>query len=519
MLSQSEASKSTTSTTRPAGLRLNAISPIWALTALIGLYSAALIAGGAFKFALWGQGFDMVDFSLPVWSTTQGRFLGISRFNFTDTFLGLDVALGFLPAIPFYALIPSFYVLIVVQTLLLASGAIPVYLIARDRFASPWAGVAWAATYLLYPTTQFVTMTAPFQPRIPGLLCILWGFWFFQRRSYWPWLALTLIGMLSRTDAALIAIAFGMYAALERRGWRWAVPPILFGALYFYAAITYISPAFYSESFQPQRVEVEFDLSRDYNDIWPCGMSPQACYYLHLGGSLGEIAKNILTHPLEVAGLLFEPAKVEYLLLLSGTLLFLPLLAPKELLLAAPPLAVNLLSTRPYQYVITEQYQILVIPGLIIAGICGGARLWQWLKNRWTAAAQCPTVIGSRLLLAQIAIVALLNIPLKNPVVSTFRNHEDPARVALMEEMRAMIPPDAAVSATSFLGPHLMPRQKLYYIPPGPMHHQIDEADYAFIDERAAVLQGTDLVANLRADPAWEVVAEIDDLVLLKHNR
>nr|MCU0493507.1 DUF2079 domain-containing protein [Chloroflexaceae bacterium] len=281
-------------------LRLSAIRPRWALAALLLVYSLVLIAGGAFKYAYWGHSFDMVDFELPIWNTLQGRFLGVSRYNFTDTFLGLDVALGFLPALPFYALIPSAYTLIVLQTLLLASGAIPVYLIARTRFGSEWAGVAWAATYLLYPTTQFMNMAAPFQPRIPGLVCFLWAFYFFQKERLWPFLTLIFLGMLTRTDAALVTIAFGLYGLLCRRDWRWVALPVLVAGVYFYLAISYITPLFYNDSFQPVRVSVPFDLSRDYNEVWPCGVSPQACYYLHLGSGIPEIVRNILTHPVQV---------------------------------------------------------------------------------------------------------------------------------------------------------------------------------------------------------------------------
>jgi hypothetical protein len=120
-----------------------------------------------------------------------------------------------------------------------------------------------------------------------------------------------------------------------------------------------------------------------------------------------------------------------------------------------------------------------------------------------------------------VGLVALLNVPLKNPVVSAIRYPERPERVALMERMKALIPPDAVVAATSFQAPHLLPRAEIYYIPGGPMHHQVDEAEYAFIDTRAAGLRaeaarGNDIVAGLRADPTWEVVAEEDDLILLR---
>lgn len=483
------------------------LTPQRVLVALLLIASTALIAGGSFKYARWGQGFDMVDFSLPIWGSLHGKFLLVSRYNFTDTFMGLDVALGFIPALPFYALVPSAYTLVVLQVLMLVSAAIPVYLIAQERTGQRWAGVAFATAYLLYPTTQFMALAGPFQPRIPALVLFFWAFFFLIRGKLSAYLITLFLAMLARTDAALVVVAFGMVAALRRERWAFAVWPILIGLIYFYVALTYITPRFYAANFQPVQVAVPFDLSRDYNDMWPCGVSPQACYYLHLGGSLPEIAKNIITHPIEIFFFIFQPAKLQYLALMLGALLFLPLFAPREIVLVAPIFAINLLSDRVYQYVITEQYQILAIPGLVIAAIYGGAWLWERVGRR---------DMGMWWLLGLVLLVGALNIPLKNPVVSTFRNPESAARVAIMERMRATIPPDAIVAATSFLAPHLLPREELYYIPGGKMHHQVDEAEYAFIDTRASAIQGSDLVATLRSDPNWELLDEEDDLLLFR---
>jgi hypothetical protein len=63
-----------------------------------------------------------------------------------------------------------------------------------------------------------------------------------------------------------------------------------------------------------------------------------------------------------------------------------------------------------------------------------------------------------------------------------------------------------------------LPRQHLYYLPGGPMHVPVDQAEYAFIDTRAKVLAGTNLIERLRNDPQWRVIAEQDDLVLFKQD-
>lgn len=498
------------------------LTPTKILAGMILLYFVFLTAGMAFKWAMWGQGFDHVDYEQAIWNTIQGRPFQISRYNFTNSILGMDFMPGLLFAVPFYALWPSAYMLDILQSALLALGAVPVYLIARDRFGgNPKAGLAWAAAYLLYPTLQFVNMTPPWQPRTLAILCLLWAFRFFEQKRLLPFLAMLAIAITTRTDVSLVVIAFGLLAALYRRNWRWWAPAIVLGFGWFYLSTSILTPSFYNPGYKPTTGTVNLDPNQSQQAAaWP-GPSAQLGYYAHLGKDPVDIVKNIVTHPVATFKLMFTPAKLWYLFLMFATLLFLPLLAPDILLLTAPIFLINLLSLRVYQYTIKEQYQALIIPGIVIAGIVGSARLWQWYsRRRETRGLPALHTIPTAILLVPVLLIGALHVPLKNPVISAFRNHEDPARIALMESFKAMIPRDAKVATTSFLAPHMLPRQYLFYLPPGPMHPSVDVADYAFIDERADVLKDQpQLLQYLRTSPRWKLVREENQLVLFKQQR
>ena len=503
------------------------------LAGMVVLYFVVLIFGMVIKWEFWGQGYDQVDYQQAIWNTTQGRPFQTSHYNFSNSFLGLDFAPGLLFAVPFYALWPSAYTLMVLQSALLALGAVPVYLIARDRFAivSPAgnsggekAGLAWAAAYLLYPTLQFVNMSPPWQPRTLAILCLLWSFYFFERRRLLPFYLMLLIAVSTRTDTSLVVIAWGLLAALYRRGWRWWLPALALGFGWFYLSTEVITPSFYREGYQPTEGRVDFDPDAgQQSEAWP-GPNPQLGYYAHLGKDPVDIVKNIAMRPGDTIRLMFTQQKLWYLSLMFGTLLFLPLFAPDVLLLCAPIFLINLLSTRIYQYTIREQYQALIIPGIVLAGIVGSARLWMWLGSRVVSPAQADPPastmgrsVPTALLLGLMMVMGLLHLPLKNPVLSAIRYREDPERVALMEQLAEQIPPDARVAATSFLAPHLLPRQFLIYLPPGPMHPKVDEAEYAFIDARAQVLEAhPELLTHLHSDPGWRLIAQQDELLLFK---
>ncbi len=488
------------------------------LVGMIVLYALVLFGGLTFKYFHWGQGYDQIDYQQSIWNTTQGRFLEISHYRHTDHLWGMDFIPAILLIVPFYALLPSALTLNFFQASFMALGAWPVYMIARRRFGdAPLAGLGWAIIYLLYPSLWFVTMSAPWQPRTLAIPALLGAFYMLERRRWWPFMGLLLLALTARTDVSLVVCAFGLLALLWRLSWRWVLPPLLLGLAWFYISTSYIVPSFYRADYRPEAGAINLSSDADYT--WP-GKSPQLAYYSHLGDSAGEIVLTIITHPLEVARLMLTPPKLTYLALMLLPLALLPLLAPDVALLSAPILAMNLLSTRIYQFTIREQYQALVIPGLVLAAIVGGARLWAWWQQRVEAEGgqttfvrqHAPVLAMTGLIMYAIAI----NLLLKNPVVTTVLYREDPARIAMMEELRAMVPPDAPLATTSFLAPRMMPREHMYYLPNGPMFPPLERAEYLFIDTRAAAIRDSGFVEEVRTSAEWHILADRADLLLVQ---
>jgi uncharacterized membrane protein len=540
------------------------------LLAMLLLFVAALFGGLTIKLQQWGQGYDQIDYQQSIWNTTQGRFLETTHYRHTDSLWGMDFIPAILLIVPFYAIAPSALTLNFFQALCIGLGALPTYAIARDRFHSKAAGLGWAAIYLLYPSTWFVTMSAPWQPRTLAVPLLIGAFYFLQRatsplplshagamfgRCWWGFMLCLLAALTTRTDASLCVLAFGLLAAIWRMGWRWALPPIVVAVAWFVISTSILVPMFYRSDYVPHEIRGSADACADYSKNWP-GKSPQLAYYCHLGSSTSEIIVTILTQPLKVAQIVFIQPKMLYLLLMFLPLLFLPLLAPDALLPALPILAMNLLTNRPFQYTVREQYQTLVIPGLIIAAIVGSARLlgwWQQRQQRRIGQDSEQQRVGSRfsvlgarrsvrqfgssavrqfrssavpqfrsythLLVAMILFVALINISYKNPVLTTLLYREDPARVATMAQMAKLVPPDAALAVTSFLAPNMMPRREIFYFPNSPSFPPLERAEYLFIDTRAAALEteeGRRVMAEVRSSGAWQVLADKDELLLLK---
>lgn len=511
--------------------RLEALAPRL-LTLSIVLWVVVMFVASYYKYEMYGQGYDQVDYEQGIWNTVQGRVMEDSRFNFTGSVFGMDWMPMLLFFVPVYALVPSPHILFFLQVIGSALGAIPVYWLARDRLGSKLVGVAAGLAYLLYPTLMHTALN-PFQVRLFAVTLLLFGLYFFEKGNWQLFLAFALLAMLARTDVALVVLMFGLYGLLTRRKWQFVVLPALVGLGYFSLSTFVITPSFaYPGALTPPPPGTPIDMS-----CWPCGMSPQLAYYSHLGTSGPEIVKYILLHPVEVAQIAFTPAKLGYLLALLLPLALLPVLAPKPLVLSLPFVALNLLSLRGSQISLESHYSLLAIPGLIAATIYGAASLRRFFAKRRAGGELRPV----RLQVGALVFAAwalLMTIPYKNPAlrVAVGSSLESPAYVGAANELVAMVPKDAKVAVTSFLAPHLLPRRYIYNFPPGPYSPYnfgpriqpnygppYVDLDYILVEPGARSLKsedrqvgGQNALELLESLPDWRLEASREGILLFK---
>src|SRR5205085_809355 len=110
-------------------------------------------------FGTWS--FDLGIYDQGFWLAARGgrTFMTVRGLAFWGQHLNL-IAYAFAP---FYWLGAGPAFLFVAQATVLGFGAIPVYLIAKDRFRAPWMGLVFAVVYLLYAPIQWISW-ANFHP-------------------------------------------------------------------------------------------------------------------------------------------------------------------------------------------------------------------------------------------------------------------------------------------------------------------------------------------------------------------
>ncbi len=458
-------------------------------------YALLFAVAAIYKYHAFWMGFDLSVHEQLLWNTTHGRIAAVSMFGTTDSYFGIDIIIVELLLAPLYALLPRTETMLVLQTTIAATGAVPLYLLATERTGQPRYGLLMALLYFATLPVQYAILYE-FQIRTAGTVLFLWAFLSYERRRLGWFLLLGLLAIWTRSDGGLTLAAIGLYALLERRPWQWVVLPPLLGIGWLLLCVRVLIPAF-----------------RDQNDFL------YSLIYAWLGDSPGAMLATLLTRPGYVFGNIATPDKLLYLLDLFAPLLFLPLLRPSLLLIAAPTIALNLLSLDRIHWSIRYHYQAFAVPFLLIATLYA-----------FTAAQPAPTAprepprrpwlarSAPQVALALVVAALVAQVWLRSPLISLATRDRDPARIALAHEMLQLVPPDASLSITSTLGPHAARREQLYFFPGNVIYPPAiaTNGQYLLADTTEIPAPDQPRFAAVLQDPVWQVRAQRGDFILLE---
>jgi len=179
--------------------------------------------------------------------------------------------------------------------------------------------------------------------------------------------------------------------------------------------------------------------------------------YSNLGSTPGEIARVLFTRPdIVIANLVSPVEKIGLLLLLLGSFLFLPLLAPVVLLAGFAGLFYNMISGYEYQYAFRVQYAIPVLPFLFYASLYGFKRL-EAHADKWRSRFR---PIGKLVFGCIVAGILLLALAFILAYARPFLQHNDIAVYhALSQNVRPMIPRESRILTNNELQPHFLDYQ------------------------------------------------------------
>ena len=344
---------------------------------------------------------------------------------------------------PLYWIWDDVRVLLVVQAVLLAAAAIPIFWWGRQRLGIIPA-IAFEAAYLTF-WGVFSGVIFDFHHiafAVPAVSFGLYAVLTKRNRLFWAMLAL---GLLTRENIALTFAAIGVYIAVMQHRWRLGAAVIAVCAAWFAALIEIVMPAIAGAPY----------------GHWT---------YDALGTGPGSALLHVIRHPLSSLRLLVDnSAKLKLLGGLLGAWLFLPVLSPLALV-AVPTLFERLWSSNPALWSASFQYSLVIAPILAFAAVDGLARL----QNRFSLP-RWRERVGVGVSLAVLTSGLILSFAVVRPFdeVGTYISSR---QVSDIQSCLTVIPADAAVSASTALLPHLSHRYQIYLLT------MKRDADYVAID-------------------------------------
>lgn len=393
------------------------------------IWAVALAASALFfvlallrHLSFHSAGYDLGFFDQVLWNASHGH--GFRSTFIPYGFFGEHFEPVLLLFLPFYRLAPSPLWLLGAQALALGLAAVPLHAVARRLLGPSAAWIAVAAYLLQLGVARAVE--SDFHPETLAVPFVFLAFGFALQRR-WGWFVLcAIIPLLTKEDAALVAIGVGIIAILMTRTLIGLIPAVA-GLAYGSLVLFWVMPAL--------RHGAAGDL---------------VLRYAYLGSTPGQVALAALTRPwLWIGHLLTSPALPALLVLLIAVGL-LPVLRPATMVAALLPLLPAVLSSDAYQEGLRLQYAIPAVPLLMVAALLG----WQRL----------PALPSGAILLLGAGVTSLWLAPIL-PRLGT--DLPGLARVPAVDRILASIPAGEEVAASSGLVPQLSERPNIWEFPAG----------------------------------------------------
>jgi uncharacterized membrane protein len=328
------------------------------------------------------------------------------------------------------------------------------YLTARMKLRSGWSAVAFAAAYLLLPALEAANLFE-FHAVVMAPFFLLFAFYFVEKApgrqpvsGYVPAFIFALLAMSCKEDIPLVVVMMGLYFIMVSRKWNAGLPLIFLASLWFYVAIYVVFPAVRSGE-----------------------GSPFMRYYEDFGDNPFSIVFTLLTQPRLTAEILLTQDNLSYMVRLLFPFGFLPILGLPVLLIAAPSLGINLLSSFPLMHELeAKQYAVPIVPFVALAAVYGTLYLSHRVKKD-----RATIYLASGLVL--ICSVTYQYVRGFSPLSQAYESPQVTAHHKLADQFIQQIPPDAPLIAQDRLFPHVSQRERVYYV-----WTPATDADYILLD-------------------------------------
>ncbi len=385
--------------------------------------------------------------------------------------------------------------LLVVQSVLLGAGAIPLYLLARHR-VGPWTGVALAAAYLLYPALHGPNLYEFHFLALAPFFLMMTLYCVDTRRTAMA-VVFGLLTLSLREDVSALFAVLGLFVLLERRHPLAGVVMMLAGSACFVALKLIVMPRYTGGA---------STFLDTFEGLLPAGET-----------SFTGVIKTIVGNPVFAFNSVLTHDKLVYLLQILGPLALLVWRRPLGFVLSIPGFLFTILSTGYKPLIeIYFQYASYWTGFMFIAVVANlGWMRQQEREHRLPAAARWAWVVA-------VLVTSVIGSHQYGAVLQGenmrggFRrftygiSHEDHERHRRLYELIAMVPADAKICSSERIVPHVSNRRDSYTLRTG-----IYDAEYLLLWMPPSGLERHHFEAAFRHG-TFGVIAKRGEFVLAK---
>lgn len=434
-----------------------------------------------FDFGIFSQMFYyMKETGMPMTTTERNYYLSHFAIHFSPIFYLI---------LPIYIIFPHPVTLIVVQLLIVLSGAIPVYLICKNKKYSVFITVGIVSVFLLYPTMRSGLFYDFHENKFLTPL-LLWLLYFTEKED----LSVkhksigigvfTLLSLMVKEDAAIYVACIGLFLMVykKRKNERLTGLFIMLGAIIYFLIVYYLLGKYGAGSSINSIGRYENFLVSD-ND------------------GLADMLMNIFKDPAYAIKQLLTAEKLEFVLWTMVPVLFVPLMSGKAsvYILLIPYLVMNLLTNYVYQYDIGFQYTY------------GSCTLLIYMVILWFEGAD---TIKKRICVILMVISSLLTsanaIASRNAYFNNVKNELEYCDEIF--EILETIPTDKSVCADTWFVPALSGRRVIYeYNDNADM-----ETDFIVLDKRSKKAEEkTKKIVEKKLQEGYHIFGEIEEKIVI----
>lgn len=425
--------------------------------------------------------YDLGIFDQALWNTINGRLLKGNVV--TENILGIHFFPILIFIAPLYWVWADPRVLLLFQSFILAIGALPLYLLAKEKLKDTRLSLSLSTAYLLSLHLHGVNLF-DFHPEALVVPLVIFAFFFLEIKKYILFSIFLIFSFMCREEMSLMGFMTGLYIAISKKRMKVGVSISILSIITF-LVITYIVFPYFG--------------SKPY-----LYFSPEYKYFKLQNRNFYEIIR-----------LIFIPHKIKYIVSHFLSVMGFPLLSGWGLFLVIPQMIGVLLSSSREVYTIGfYQYSALIIPFIFVTSVYGISNLskssfFTDKKGRFVLS----YVVTSYLIILGIIFNFLWFSKYFKPDEYRIKKHH-----RLIDKIKGLIPPDASLIVNNRIGSHFSQRKEIYNFEdlverPDRVRNK---TDYITVDTKTLYKYAVSKLRDILSEKEYGVMYYEDGYIVLK---